>query len=483
MATGLVKYEWRTGDGQAGWFLPGSPRAAIQLRTSPQIADPSSTGYAIAEYDGDLPPDSVSLGSRNVDLDRSAIESTLGFRPEGTTIPQMIRSLVVDGPDDANLDRWRPLRCSRPDKFEIHFGEKLEFPVSYTDRLRQGVYVRGDLEVALKAVEDGRVPPDTHRKMLWAEAKRLGIDWQTLRPKSKRWNRETPVAPTTTYTETFTSATTVRLNAYAGWTVNGEQPLRFRVFSDGRLIFDGGSLEYLPAYQSVYGWHPGVFPVANMEASLAGVSTSNTSSPFSLIARGDGSTSGYLSDSYNGSSRVAVMVGNVFTQLAAVASSAGPLTLRIRVNGSTIQTADAAGEWQHSITDMLLTSGGRFGLHGYSATSFREASGDLWAEDILPAIPVVTNNSASAVQGVGGTAQMAASNSPTSWSLTGTPPTGASINSSGLVTWTSATPAAVHTIGVRATNAGGSGDGTLTLTIIGNGSTSVAFLNVTSRRR
>jgi hypothetical protein len=79
--------------------------------------------------------------------------------------------------------------------------------------------------------------------------------------------------------------------------------------------------------------------------------------------------------------------------------------------------------------------------------------------------PTVTANSASALAGAGGTVQMAATNSPTSWSLPGSPPTGVSINSSGLVTWTSATPAGVHSITVRATNAGGSGDGTLTLTI------------------
>lgn len=81
------------------------------------------------------------------------------------------------------------------------------------------------------------------------------------------------------------------------------------------------------------------------------------------------------------------------------------------------------------------------------------------------AAPTVSNNSASAEQGVGGTVQMSATQSPTSWSLPGSPPTGVSINSSGLVTWTSDTPAAVHSITVRATNATGNGDGTLTLTI------------------
>jgi hypothetical protein len=86
-----------------------------------------------------------------------------------------------------------------------------------------------------------------------------------------------------------------------------------------------------------------------------------------------------------------------------------------------------------------------------------------WLDPVSP--PVVTNNSASAAAGVGGTVQMSATNTPTSWSLSGSPPTGVSINSSGLVTWTGSTPAGVHSITVRATNAGGSGDGTLALTI------------------
>lgn len=79
--------------------------------------------------------------------------------------------------------------------------------------------------------------------------------------------------------------------------------------------------------------------------------------------------------------------------------------------------------------------------------------------------PVVTNNAAGNTYGTGGTVQMVATNTPTSWSLQGSPPTGVSVNSSGLVTWTGLTPVGVHSITTRATNGSGSGDGTLTLTI------------------
>jgi hypothetical protein len=79
--------------------------------------------------------------------------------------------------------------------------------------------------------------------------------------------------------------------------------------------------------------------------------------------------------------------------------------------------------------------------------------------------PVVTSNTAGNAYGTGGTVQMAATNTPTSWTLQGSPPTGVSIDSAGLVTWTNATPVGAHNITTRATNGSGFGDGTLTLTI------------------
>jgi hypothetical protein len=87
-----------------------------------------------------------------------------------------------------------------------------------------------------------------------------------------------------------------------------------------------------------------------------------------------------------------------------------------------------------------------------------------WIDPVSP--PVVTNNSASGLSGIGGTLQMTATNTPTSWSLPGSPPAGVTIHSSGLISWTSATPPGVYSITVRATNAGGSGDGTFFLTLI-----------------
>jgi len=79
--------------------------------------------------------------------------------------------------------------------------------------------------------------------------------------------------------------------------------------------------------------------------------------------------------------------------------------------------------------------------------------------------PVVTDDSATGTAGTASTKQMSATNTPTSWSLPYSPPTGVSINNSGLVSWNTSTAAGSYSISVAAFNAGGSGLGTLSLTM------------------
>lgn len=79
--------------------------------------------------------------------------------------------------------------------------------------------------------------------------------------------------------------------------------------------------------------------------------------------------------------------------------------------------------------------------------------------------PVVTNDSATGTAGTSGTKQMSATNTPTSWSLPYSPPTGVTINNSGLISWNTSTSAGSYSISVAAFNAGGSGLGTLSLTM------------------
>jgi hypothetical protein len=92
--------------------------------------------------------------------------------------------------------------------------------------------------------------------------------------------------------------------------------------------------------------------------------------------------------------------------------------------------------------------------------------------------PVVTDDSATGTAGTASTKQMSATNTPTSWSLPYNPPTGVSINNSGLVSWNTSTAAGSYSISVAAFNAGGSGLGTLSLTM--NSPSAPSVLNPSS---
>ena len=115
--------------------------------------------------------------------------------------------------------------------------------------------------------------------------------------------------------------------------------------------------------------------------------------------------------------------------------------------------------------------------------STSEFDGSLAVDCIQLEVTYVRNNAAAGFAGDGGSFQLAAANTPTSWAilgspaaswdLLGNPPTGVAINNDGLVTWTRHTPPGVHSIAVRATNAVGSGDGTLTLTIVARPATGI----------
>lgn len=399
MATALVPYRWKTDDGMPHWALPDNVTSAIDLRPTAMHVHLTALGYAVAVVDGDLPEGAIELGTGNVTRDRDAWERALFFRPSGDTVDEMVWSHLTDGADDAGEAACRPLRCHKPDRLELHLGGRKERQTTATERLKQAVLIRADLA---RMVDDETIPRRMLGKFLQAEADRMGIDAVTLRGKAAKLRDIRPERPETTIADTFTSGTTVRLSDYPNWTVNGEQPLRFRVFSDGRLIFDGGALEYTAAFQSVYGWHSTSLSSSNNEASLAGVSTSNSTSVLSVTARGNGSTSGYMAASFNGFSYAWSVIANVATELAGVSANAGNRTMVVQAIGSTIKASDNTSAWQHTVTNTALTVGLRVGVHGYSAGSFREASGDFAARDFLT--PTVSSISPSSGALAGGTA-------------------------------------------------------------------------------
>lgn len=464
MAIGLVRYERRTEGGMTCWALPDGATSSIDLRRLSQITDPAATGHAIAIYPGDLPADSVALDTGNATRDRDAWLSTLGFRPEGDNAVDQAWSMLLNGADDTHADACRPLRCGRADKFELWLGGKRERFTSHIDRLKQGVYVRRDLDRIFDDVTAGKLPAGIHRKSLKAEADRLGIDWQTLRSKSARWRGETALDPATTISDPFNSGADIALDLYNGWTC----PQDNSAFSTG-----SGALTINAKHTGSathFAWSGTSLSSSNNQTDFIDTTRLDDNSynmQFGPACRGDGVSTGYVCSHYTSSFRLFNSVGASLTLLSSV-SRVGTEPYRLRVNaiGSTIKAAQSAASWDISVTDTAVTAGllvGAIVLRTTTSLNRRLIVQEFYAEDFVA--PTVTNNTASGTFGTGGTVQMSASDSPTSWSLTGSLPTGVSINSSGLVTWTGLTPTAVHTIGVRATNAIGNGDGTLTLTI------------------
>ena len=464
MAIGLVPYQWKTDGGMTGWALPDGAVSAIDLRRLSQIADNTATGYAIAVYDGSLPEGAVELDTGDVTRDRDAWFSTLGFRPEGETAIDWAWDQLSEGrgADDSHADHCRPIRCATPEFVEMWLGGRNVRSLSYTDKLRQAVLARKDLDAIFNDVVAGKLPDGVHRKALKAEADRLGIDWRTLRSKSARWRSETPLEPTTTITDEGWSGSTQTLAAY-GWTVlDGATGHTWNTGADTIIFGNTGNSENSVAY------HPTTLSSSDNYASAL---TANLENSCGSVCRGGGTTStnwsayGVKNGGGAGGCTLYSFVNAVATQLgyASAAGSSSPYTRRVQAIGSAIKGSDNNTAWRLEVTNTAVSTGLRVGLWGthggYGNTAFSIFTGGDFVA------PTVTNNSASATFGVGGTVQMSATESPTSWSLQGSPPTGVSINSSGLVTWTSATPTGVHSITVRATNATGSGDGTLTLTI------------------
>lgn len=457
MVIGLVPYQWKTVGGMSFWALPDGAMSSIDLRRLDQITNKTATGYAIAIYPGALPDGSVSLESGNVTRDRDAWLSTLGYRPSGANAVEWAWSHLMDGADDQFSAACRPLRGGRAGRIEMHLGGRHERALSHTERLVQAVLKRHELDVIFDEVQAGRLPDGTHRKALQAYADQLGIDPLTLRSKDARWRNETPLRPTTTITDEGYAGTSQSLAAY-GWTVWGTS--NTWTTGAGVFVFSGNT------NAGLVGFHPTALSASDMIATAETVAAGDYCGPF---ARGSGSTnsnwSGYGCDNYAAEATLQLFsfVSTSPTLLGQDSSGSAPYTQRVQAIGSTIKASDNGSAWRLTYTNTAVTSGLRAGLWGWGGPYADVTINTFSANDYVA--PTVTNNSASGTYGDGGTVQMSASESPTSWSLTGSPPTGVSIDNAGLVTWTGATPVGVHSIGVRATNAYGNGDGTLTLTI------------------
>ena len=384
MVTALVPYRWKTDAGMPHWALPDNVTSAIDLRPVAMMPHLNLTnGYAVAVIDGPLPEGAVELETGDETRDRDAWASTLKFRPAGSNVAEMTRSQLLDGADDTGDAAVRPLRGPR-DKVELWLGGRHEFDVSYTERLRQQVYTRNDLERLMDDVEAERLPLVMVRKALQAYADQHGISPETLKRKTARWRGVTPAKPETTITDGFRdNATFIFLAAY-GWSMAGENANRFGTGNNGvdglgsKLYFDGGGGGISATFSSTYGWHPTSLSLSDNTATLEGVGRNGGQPALGPLCRGNGTTSGYTCDNADASLvRSFSLVANVGASLGTGARSTQTRDdLRAWASSSTIRFSDkATGAAIITVTNTALTVGLRVGVHGYSGGGENNATG------------------------------------------------------------------------------------------------------------
>lgn len=400
MTIGLVPYARRTEGGMSSWALPDGATSSIDLRRLSQITNEAATGYAIAIYDGSLPDGSVELDTGNVTRDRDAWLSTLGFRPEGENAIDWAWDQLSEGrgADDSHTDHCRPIRCATPGFAEMWLGSRNIRSLSHTDKLRQAVLARKDLDAIFDDVVAGKLPDGIHRKCLMAEADRLGIDWRTLRSKSSRWRNETPLVPTTVINDPFKDGGFVLLNTYNSWTT----PQNTNPFQTG-----GGylALEANVMFGSYFAWHPTSLSTSNNQADAIDVTRSgdpNYNVPSGVMCRGNGTADGYTSNHYQGNFRLHSVISGGVTELATTArGGSGPHRLRVQAIGSTIKASETGSSWGHSVTNTAVTSGLRVGFWIFSInfSGMYTIVQDFYARDFLTPASISTSPSSGPTSG------------------------------------------------------------------------------------
>lgn len=397
------------------WSLPAGVTSAIDLRPLALLPDTNSIGYAVAMLDGPLPDGAVELETGNETRDRDAWRSTLGYRPAGSNAVEWAFSHLAGDGDSGGADDYgdiacRPLRCSRPDRLELHLGGKHERLTSNTERLKQAALIRADLA---RMVDDERIPRRVLGKLLQAEADRMGIDAITLRGKSAKLRDIRPERPETTITDPFKSGGFVVIGSYtppgagSAYITTGENGARFQTGDSGdglgpKIVCDAGGLGIGAGNANNWAWHPSSLSSSNCYWQLDQVLRSGGGAVVGVLGRGNGSNQNYFVDNFGGSIRGWYHIAGVGTSIGSPSQTAG-LTrddLWVKCLGSTISFGDVVGTAKLSVTNTAVTTGLRGGVFCYSSGGAKDATG-LSARDYLT--PTVTGIDPSSGSTAGGT--------------------------------------------------------------------------------
>lgn len=402
MTVALVPYRWTTNKGMPHWALPEGVTSAIDLRPLPLHADRQSIGYAVAVIDGPLPEGAVELETGNETRDRDAWRDTLGFRPAGANAREWAFSHLMDGADDAGEAACRPLRGAKA-KLELWLDGKHERQISNTDRLRQQVYTRRDLDKLMDEVEAGKLPLNVVRKTLKAYADEHGIDVATLRPKSARWRSVQELTPETSVLETWFDGSFKSITSHNGWTaVNDFGEMTTGNANDGlgpKVLFT----QVTSREQGAYFWNQTVMSNNRTSADLRGVKIVDPNifghrGPSFGGLIGSGSSTGYFAaNDVTGQTTLYKTSGPTgFTLLSSVTRTSQSRE-NVRVwspSASSIAFADRAGAAMGTVTDTTYTTLNRVGLFGYNGGgSIKDATSWLGRDFLTPTVSSIAPSS------------------------------------------------------------------------------------------
>ncbi len=462
--------------------IPGAG-ARIDLSRADQLD--SDRGWAIVQQETPIGSDGVSLGQgdtlRDVVCDqklRDAWSSTLGTTPDGDTLDELLWDHLESKADPDGVDTARPLELASG-RLEVWLGTRQIEVVPFANGttreraafVRMVQRIRKRLDEARTASTEGRIPANMYRKLLVMEARKIGVSATSLKPKGWRAD-ETPLTPETTVTDSFANLSAfTRVTGAGTWTASSGLYL-YRESYNGVL----DTLRNGTPVSSADNWASLAMPLVNGVAltNIGPMCRNGSTGPACYMfvpnyGGGTGCNSNLMRFPTSGTSRT--VIGNLFfyTQTSTPNTGMTP-TLESKAVGSTI-TGTATGNSQTfsvGATDTTHPTGlyGGVACDDTTTTGYvTQKVGTMWSftDGAAPA-PVVTSESASGQVGTAFSYQISATNTPTEYGASGLP-TGLSVNTStGAITGTP-TQAGTFSVNISATNAGGTGTGTLTLVI------------------
>lgn len=377
------------------WAWPDA-LSVVDLRNLPnQKTRGGLVGYGLCDIPDGVTPDGAEAFTGNGTRDRQMWRRVLGGNAAGDTPEELLLSHLLDNADDSGDASARPLRGKR-DKVEIHFrGERQERTLTNQQRRQQEVFVRADLNRLMDQVEDGKIPQRAIRKVLRAEAERLGLDWRDVKRElvkgGARWRDIDADQPETTITDDFSGTLSAWTQVSGTWDIVGGQ---------------GGFSN--PVGSDIYMRHSTPLSSSNNEARVGTVIQNSNQGFLAVLCRASAGApvEGYAVGSFssvpaNSDGFRLKYVGGAQTFFGNTTGWLnGNTPMRVDAIGSTIRFANDLVGWDFTTTDTSITTGLYAGFAGYMHTSSSARRvDDFFASDFLPAISGVSPSSGSTAGG------------------------------------------------------------------------------------